>query len=156
MALKRFVTTGNATTASVAAGTRGITQLNATAATRAAIYEWDFGTASASAPVDENYTIRLIRSTAVGTWTAVTPLPLDPADAAAVCIGNTNQTVAGTLAAAPLFSIGVNARAGFRWVAIPDGEFIIPATANAGINIEYGAISTSATASNIATIFHQE
>jgi hypothetical protein len=156
MALKRFVTTGGATTASVAAATRGITQLNGTAATRAAIYEWDFGTAAASAPVDENYVIRLIRSTVAGTWTAVTPLPLDPADAAAVATAGTIQTGAGTVAAAPLFSIGINARAGFRWVAIPDSELIIPATAAAGINIEYGAISTGATASNIATVFHQE
>lgn len=155
MALKRFSTTGSATTASVAAATRGITQLNATAATRAAIYEWDFGSAAAAAPVDENYSIRLIRSTAVGTWTAVTPAPLDPADAAAVCIGNTTQTVAGTVTTL-LFQVGVNARAGFRWVAIPDSEFIIPATANAGINMEYSAISTGASASNIGTILHQE
>jgi hypothetical protein len=155
MALKRFATVGQATTASVAAATRGITQLNGTAATRGAIYEWDFGSAAAAAPVDENYSIRLIRSTAVGTWTAVTPAPLDSADAAAVCTGNTNQSVAGTLSTL-LFTVGVNARAGFRWVAIPDSEFIIPATANNGINIEYAAISTGASASNIATILHQE
>lgn len=153
MALKRFSTTG-AAAASATAATAGIVKVEATAATRLAIYEWDFGTSAGTAPVDQNYLIRIKRQTTSGTWTAVTPSPLDLADPAAVGIGGQNSTAAGT-AGVTLMSIGVNARAGFRWVAIPDSELIVPATANNGILMEYAAVS-GGTEANTGVIFHQE
>lgn len=156
MALKRFSINGNGGTPSVTAATAGIIKVESTAATRAALYEWNFGTAAASAPVDENYLLRLKRfNTSSGTWTAATPVALDAADPAAVSIGGTVSTAVGT-AGSILMSIGVNARAGFRWVAIPDSEFISPATASNGIQMEYAAISTGATAVGNATLLYQE
>lgn len=153
MAMKRFSTTG-AVAASATAATAGITKVEATAATRLAIYEWDFGSSAGAAPVDQNYLVRLKRQSTAGTWTAVTPSPLDPADAAAVAVGGQASTVAGT-AGVTLMSIGVNARAGFRWVSIPDSELIVPATALNGIIMEYAAVS-GGTDSNTGVIFHQE
>lgn len=153
MALKRFATLGQ-NNASATAASAGIVKLEGTAATRGAIYEWDFGTGAAAAPVDQNYLIRLKRQTTSGTWSAATPAALDSADPAAVCVGGQTSTVAGS-ASTVLFAIGVNARAGFRWVAIPDSELILPATASNGIIMEYAAVS-GGTDSNYGTLFHQE
>lgn len=154
MSLKRFATTGNNPSANTTAATAGIVKLEGTAATRGAIYEWDFATAAAAAPVDQNYQIRIKRQTTSGTWTTATPAPLDTADPAAVCVGGSNSTAAGT-ASTVLFQIGVNARAGFRWVSIPDSELILPATASNGIIMEYSAVS-GGTDSNTGVFFHQE
>jgi hypothetical protein len=153
MALKRFATLG-INNASATAATAGIVKLEGTAATRGAIYEWDFGTSAGGAPVDQNYLIRLKRQTTAGTWTSATPAALDSADAAAVCVGGQTSTAAGS-ASTVLFSIGVNARAGFRWVAIPDSELILPATASNGIIMEYAAVS-GGTDNNTGILFHQE
>lgn len=154
MAFKRFSISGNAGAASATAATAGIAKLEGTAATRAALYEWDFGSAAAAAPVDQNYLIRLKRQSTAGTWTTATPVALDSADPAAVAIGAVASTVAGT-AGSILMTIGVNARAGFRWVAIPDSEFIVPATASNGIILEYAAVS-GGTDINSATLLYQE
>lgn len=153
MAMKRFSTTG-AVAASATAAVAGIVKVEATTATRLAIYEWDFGTSAGGAPVDQNYLIRIKRQTTAGTWTAVTPSPLDTADPAAVGVGGQASSAAGT-AAVTLMSVGVNARAGFRWVAIPDSEFIVPATAANGIIMEYAAVS-GGTDANTGVFFHQE
>lgn len=155
MAFKRFAITGTHVSANTTAATAGILKVEGTAATRAALYEWDFGSAAAAAPVDQNYLIRLKRyNTSAGTWTAVTPSALDPADPAAVAVGGSNSTAVGT-AGVVLLTIGVNARAGFRWVAIPDSEFIVPATALNGIQLEYAAVS-GGTDNNNATFLYQE
>jgi hypothetical protein len=118
------------------------------------MYEWDFGSAAGAAPVDQNYQIRFKRQTTSGTWTSQTPVALDSADPAAVCVGGIASTAAGT-AGSVLMVVGVNARAGFRWVAIPDSEIIVPATASNGIILEYSAIS-GGTDINAATILYQE
>lgn len=154
MASKRFAISGVHTSANTTAATAGIIKLEATAATRAFLYEWDIASAAAAAPVDQNYRVQLKRQTTAGTWTTATPAPLDAADAAAVCVGGVNSTAAGT-ASTILAQFGFNARAGFRWVAIPDSEFVVPATANNGIILEYIAVS-GGTDNNAATFLYQE
>lgn len=154
MAYKKFAITGTHTSANTTAATAGIIKLEATAATRGFLYEWDIASAAAAAPVDQNYGVRLKRQTTAGTFTAATPAPLDPADAAAVCVGGVNSTVAGT-ASTILAQFGFNARAGFRWVAVPDSEIIVPATALAGVILEYYAVS-GGTDNNAATFLFQE
>jgi len=155
MAFKRYSINGNAGAASTTAATAGIIKAEATAATRNSLYEWDFGSAAAAAPVDQNYLIRLKRyNTSAGTWTGATPVALDAADPAAVSVGGVASTAVGT-AGSILFSVGVNARAGFRWVAIPDSEFINPAVVSNGIQLEYAAIS-GGTDINNATFLIQE
>ncbi len=155
MAYKKFAITGTHTSANTTAATAGIIKLEATAATRGFLYEWDIASAAAAAPVDQNYGVRLKRMTTTsGTWTAATPSPLDLADPAAVCVGGVNSTAVGT-ASTILANFGFNARAGFRWVAIPDSEFVVPATANAHIQLEYFAVS-GGTDNNTATFLFME
>lgn len=155
MAYKKFAITGTHVSANTTAATAGIIKVEGTAATRAFLYEWDISSAAAAAPVDQNYGVRLKRyTTSAGTWTAATPAPLDSADAAAVCIGGVNSTAVGT-ASTVLAQFGFNARAGFRWVAIPDSEFVVPATATNGIQLEYFAVS-GGTDNNSATFLYQE
>lgn len=78
----------------------------------------------------------LQRTTTAGTWTnARTPQLLDPGDnATAVAVGQDTATAnpTGTANAFPL-SIPLNMQATFTWYAPPDGEIVIPATANAGL-----------------------
>lgn len=154
MAYKKFAITGTHVSANSTAATAGIIKLEATAATRGFLYEWDVNSAAAAAPVDQNYLVRLKRQTTAGTWTAATPAPLDIADAAAVCIGGVNSTAAGT-ASTILAQFGFNARAGFRWIAAPDSEIVLPATAANGVILEYQAVS-GGTDNNSATFFFQE
>lgn len=77
------------------------------------------------------------RCTAAGTSTAVTPQPLDPADAATEQDAGENHTIEPTYtAAAILLNIALNQRATFRWVAAPGSELVTPATAANGIGIQ--------------------
>ncbi len=155
MAYKKFAITGTHVSANTTAATAGIIKVEGTAATRGFLYEWDVSSAAAAAPVDQNYLVRLKRfNTSSGTWTSFTPSPLDAADAAAVCVGGVNSTGVGT-AGVVLGQFGFNARAGFRWVAIPDSEFVVPATASNGIQLEYVAVS-GGTDNNSATFLFQE
>lgn len=140
--------------ASATAATAGIVKVES-AGRRSFIYEWDFGPAAAAAPVDQNYQIRIKRQSTAGTWTnSITPAPLDPADAASTMVSAYVSSAAGT-AGTILGVFGVNARAGFRWVAIPDSELVIPATAAAGIIMEYAAVS-GGTDANAGTIYFME
>ena len=98
------------------------------------LYELVIGSEAAGA--DNPFLWQVQRSTTAGTSTAVTPLALNPADAAAVTVGGSNFTVDPTLTAAALpLSIPLNQRATFRWVAAPRGGIIVAATANAGLAI---------------------
>ncbi len=104
----------------------------ASAPRRSKIYDVLFGTAGT--PADLSYEFNISRMTADdGTKTNVTPLPLDPADAAAVSLSRANFTVEGTITAtSSLFYIPINQRASYRWVAAPGSELVAPATAAAG------------------------
>lgn len=98
---------------------------------RGKIYDVLVGTNGTPA---DNYMEWIIqRVTAPSTGTATTPLPLDPADAAATTLTVANSTTEGTVtAASELFYVGVNQRASYRWVAAPGSEFVWPATSCAG------------------------
>lgn len=90
-----------------------------------------------AAPADNTVKYVLQRFTAPGTSTAVTPQPIDPADAAALTAAGTNHTVEPTYTAgAILLTVPQNQRATFRWVAPPYGELVTPATNNNGIGIQ--------------------
>ena len=76
------------------------------------------------------------RCTTVGTGTAVTPNPLDSADAAATTVATANLTVEPTVtAASSLFGLGANQRASYDWKANPGSELVVPATNLAGLAI---------------------
>ena len=101
---------------------------------RAWLYDFVFGSAAAAA--DNTFEFEVNRTTTAATGTAVTPNPLDLADAACVTLAKSNNTVQGTNTGGSVpLSASLNQRATFRWLAPPDGKLIIPATANAGFSI---------------------
>lgn len=128
--MARYVTEMNRT----ASTTLSVGSVNAAAASQRRLKVYDFLFGSEATPADNAFLWQAQRCTTAGTGTSVTPLPLDPADAAAVSTSAENHTVDPTLTAgAILLSIALNQRASFRWVAAPGGELVIPATASNGI-----------------------
>lgn len=127
----------------------GLTVLSVAANTthRVHVYDWLFGT---SAAADDNTIInKLERFTATPTGSAATPVALDLAEPASIspCVqAGTTGTISGVLLAIP-----TNQRASHRWVAAPDGELVIPATAASGI--AYRAVHASFS-SNMYSTFH--
>lgn len=98
---------------------------------RVKLYDALFG--SEAAPGDAAVQWQFQRGTATGTGTAVTPRQVDPSEGAITpsLTAKENMTVQGTLTAGEFpLTLPVNQRASFRWVAPPDGEIVIPATAN--------------------------
>lgn len=107
--------------------------LDGTSTTRGSIYDIVVG--CNATPADNAYEFNLRRfGPANGTGTAVTPVPLDTADAAAEIDGTTAHTTEASVTANNIIlSWAQNQRATFRWVAAPGGELIMPATTDVGI-----------------------
>lgn len=139
-----------------AAGTNlTIAALVAVGATiRARIYDLIIG--SDASPADVATEFNLIRGTVSGTpTTTVTPRALDPGDPASLMsleVGTfTGQT---KTANSSLMNIALNQRATFRWVAVPDGELVIPAAADNWIGLE--SIASGGTPNINASFMWQE
>jgi len=89
----------------------------------------------------------LSRQTAAGTSTAVTPTAVNGAKRAAGTVGSANFTAEGTITAtSSVWTMAINQRASFRWVAVPGCELIIPATNLAGFALRAKAASYTGTA----------
>ena len=85
-------------------------------------------------PADMACKFDVQRTTAAGTATAFTPVPLDAADGAAVFTAGYAHSAEPTYTAgAVLLEVGVNQRTTWDWYAIPGNELVVPATANAGL-----------------------
>lgn len=138
--MARYLISGAAGTANVTAATAGIIKAES-AGSVVIIYEWAVGPGAGSE--DSNYTVRLKRQTTAGTWTAATPAPLDPASAAAVTVGGVASTANGT-AGTIIGNWGFNQKAGYRYVAIPGGEFFVTRTTANGIILEYAVVQGTA------------
>jgi len=120
---------------------------------RAWVYDVLIGTLGT--PADTSYQFDISRQTADGTATAVTPLALDPADAASDTVGAANATAEGTITAtSSVFNIGINQRASYRWVAAPGSELVIPATNLNGLALR--CLSASGTAVATGGMYHKE
>ena len=102
----------------------------------------DYIIGSEAAPADAAILWVLGRISTAGTSSAVTPAPLDPADAATECDAGENHTSTEPTYGTTMLSIALNQRATFRWVAGPDGELVWPATASNGFGIKTPTIST--------------
>jgi hypothetical protein len=124
----------------------------ATRPRRIKFYEYIFG--SEASPADNAFLYIVQRCTTAGTLSAVTPSPLDPADAATESTAGENVTIEPTYTAnLVLLAIGLNQRATFRWVAAPGSELVTPATASNGMGIQ----TTTASAVAISgTVLAQE
>ncbi len=109
------------------------------------------------APADQAAHFAIKRFTAVGTeGSGFTPAPLDPADVASNADGGVGTfSVEPTYTAAKeLLGISLNQRASNRWIAAPDGELIIPATANNGLGLR--SLSSTAVFATDACIHFEE
>ncbi len=96
-------------------------------------------------PADNYAEFSLKRNTSNGTaGSTFTPIALDPGDPASLATFITNQNGTPTLtASSEMLGITLNQRATFRWVAVPDGEIIVPATAANGLSLM--AVGSNAT-----------
>lgn len=150
---RRYTATGqNACAASPGKTSLNVFQTSNTV--RGRLYDVMFG--SDGTPADNALRYRLSKSTAVGTEGAgVVPVANDSGDPAALYDGAETHSAEPTYTSATEYlDIPLNQRATFRWVAAPDGEFIAPATANAGWGI--AAIHASYTGNHEATFAWQE
>lgn len=137
-----------------AAGTNlTILALVAATTTRGRIYDIVIG--SDATPADVATEFNLIRGTVSGTGTAVTPRALDPADPAALLVGEGGTFTGQTKTAnSDMLQIALNQRATFRWVAAPEGEIVVPATSDNFVAIE--SIGSGGTPNVNATIHYLE
>ena len=121
-------------TASTTASVGSVTA-DATRPRRGKLYEFQCG--SPAVPADNPFRWTLQRCTAAGTSTGVTPVPLDPADAATETDAGENHTVEPTYTAgAIVWDQSINQRAAYRWVARQGKELVWPATAANGLGIQ--------------------
>ena len=114
-----------------------LTAVNIIGAATRRIRLYDFTLSVPTAPDDNVLEWILQRSTVVGTGTPVVPQALDPADPTAVATADEDHSVEPTYTADEILWKGaMNQRATYRWVAAPDGELIVPATAANGIGFQ--------------------
>lgn len=122
---------------------------------RIKVYDVMFGTLGT--PADQTYEFDISRQTAAGTSTAITPVALDPADAAAFTVGSANFTAEGTITAtSSVFYLGINQRASYRWVAAPGSELVGPATNLAGLAIRTRSVSGGTATATAAFLFQEQ
>lgn len=123
-------------------------------ATRPRRGKWFFATfGSEAAAADNPFLWQVQRCTAAGTSTAVTPQPIDPADAATEYDAGTNHTVNPTFTAnAFVLTVPLNQRSTFRWEAGLYGELVWPATASNG----FGVLTLTSSAVVISMTVHVE
>ncbi len=130
------------------------TQLELIGGTGGRLWIYDYIVGANGTPADQPMVYDIIRVTATGTGTGVTPSPLDPADVAAAALGEEDATVEPTTTGVPLIEIAANLRATYRWVAAPNSEIIVAATA--GVGIAARVLSSGYTGAAQATVMHQE
>ncbi len=120
---------------------------------RGKIYDILIGTNGT--PADNYMTWDVSRITTTSTGSTTTANVLDPADAAILAQTVVNSTTEPTVTAdSALFSVGVNQRASYRWVAAPGSELVWPATSCAGFTLR--ALSGGYTGTATAEIMAQE
>jgi hypothetical protein len=138
-----------------AAGTNlTILEVIAATTTRGRIYDIIIG--SDATPADVATEFNIIRGTVSGTGTSTpTARALDPGDPAALITAKVGTFSGQTKTAnTSLLNIALNQRATFRWVAVPDGEIVIPATSDNWVGLE--SIASGGTPNINATFSWQE
>lgn len=127
--------------------------LTSAATVRPKIYDLTLGSDATPADAAAEYVLQ--RYTAAGTSTAVTPQALDNGDPAALASAGEAHSAEPTYTAnAIMLQFAVNQRATYRWVAVPGGEIVLPATAANGVGLQ--VISLSGSAYNVNVCMHFE
>lgn len=131
----------------------GTISADATRPRRGEVFDVILG--SEAAPADNAFLYILQRVTAPGTNTAVTPQPMDPADAATEADAGELNTVEPTYTAnAFMLEIALNQRATFRWQAVRDDcRLTFPATASNGFG--WSTPTSSAVAITVTNHFNE-
>ena len=126
--------------------TASTTLLGITGSTTKKIKIVEFHIAFDATPADMATRIQIKRSTAAGTSTAWTPVPLDSSDPASTFTAGYNHSVEPTYTAnAILMDIAVNQRQGFDWYAMDESEkLVVPATSANGLGFFVSATNGSA------------
>ena len=139
----------------MAATSKTLLALTATAAVRPYIYDFTFGTVGT--PSDSVVTLVLTRfATATATLApAVVPSALDSGDAASTSTAMQANSVEGA-AGLMLFEVGLNVRATYRWVAAPGGELVCAAGTAANSTLRIGAQSPAYVLDAAATAYFAE
>ena len=128
-----------------AAASKTIAGVTATAAVRPALI--DLMLSSNATPADNSSEWQLLRYTAAGTATSVTPTALDSGDPAATATCGKNHTVEPTYSpTVPMLDVALNQRATFRWIAAPGEEIMAPATAANGFGLQCQGVGGSGVA----------
>lgn len=142
--MARYATSNSLGGTQVAISTAYKTLVNAyssstTSARRGKIFDVLVGTNGTPADNYMEWDISRFSATAILTATAVTPNPLDPADAAFLGVSAANATTENTYVnngtGASVFYVGVNQRASYRWVAAPGSELVYAATNLVGLGL---------------------
>ena len=95
------------------------------------------------------------RITAIGSGAAaVLPIPLDLADATAVCIAGQAPTTDVTPSGVALLDVGVHLRNTFEWFAPPRGELVGDATLNHGIAVRTATLTGANVTPSVNATFH--
>ena len=126
--------------------------LTSAATIRPSVYDLIIG--SDATPADNAAEYVLQRYTAAGTVTAVTPQALDPGDPASLAAAGEAHSAEPTYTANEIMlEIANNQRATFRWVAAPDSEIVLPATAANGVGLQVITVAGSAVNTNVMMHF---
>jgi hypothetical protein len=121
------------------------------------VFDLNMAAGSAPASTDTNIQFDLSICTAEGTGTTYTPLPNDPADAAALSTSKINHTVEPTITATTSrFNIAMNQRAPFRWQTYLGSGAEITAAATASQGHAFRALSAGYTGAAGGSIYYQE
>lgn len=107
---------------------------------RVKIYEVNSGADGTPADTAHKFSFQRITTNYATNGTARTPTALDPADPASLATYSDNAAANATLptltANSFLLTWTQNGRANFRWIAAPDGELVLPATAVNGTGLQ--------------------
>ena len=122
---------------------------DATTVRRNKWFSFGIGCTAASNDGVHQYVVRRVTGSATGT--AVTPNPLDLADAVALMDAKHLITAdaASFSGGAELYREPLNGRASWQWNANPGRELVGPATASNGLSLGLSAASTSTYSGNI-------
>ncbi len=148
--------TSNGTTAVDGTADSIIAVADTGGARRGKLFEFTWGALASATAADVIVGMHVGRITTDGTaGSAVTAIPLDPADAAATATLGENYSTEPTYTAnQEVFLVGRHMRATYRWVAAPGAEFVYPATDNNGFGFK--PIHSSATHDEQVTMLFEE
>lgn len=141
--MARYSIAGAAGAASSTAATAGLIKVENASTILSVPRIASFSVGPGANAEDANYTVALKRQTTAGTWTSVTPAPLDAISGAAKAVGGRASTAAGS-ASTVLGYWGFNQRGGLHVVAVPGYEWVVDRANSAGIILEYTFVQGTA------------